>query len=159
MTIILHDQLYQITMAKAYDNKIHLRKFKEGDLVLRKILLLPSKNHSKWAPNYEGLYVVKKTLFGRELLPIRMDGKDLIRPIEPDFVKKYYVWFINSHHVNKMRVWPRNILFAYSSFPSLTYGHLLIPKNPQTHIYNLAWSYRLTSFLTQIWFYEKSFPQ
>lgn len=78
-------------MAKAYDNKIHLRKFKEGDLVLRKILLLPSKNHSKWAPNYEGLYVVKKTLFVRELLPIRMDGKDLIRPIEPDFVKKYYV--------------------------------------------------------------------
>lgn len=59
--------------------------------MLRKLLSLPSKNHSKWAPNYKVLYVVKKTFFGRELLPIRMDGKDLIRPINPDFVKKYYV--------------------------------------------------------------------
>ena len=131
MTIILHDQLYQITMAKAYDNKIHLRKFKERDLVLGKILLLPSKNHSKWAPNYESLYVVKKTLFGRELLPIRMDGKDLIMPIEPDFVKKYYVWFINSHHVNKMRVWPKNSLCIF--FISFTYLWTLVDTKEPTN--------------------------
>ena len=32
--------------------------FKEGDMVLKKISL--GEDQSKWAPNYEGPYVVKK---------------------------------------------------------------------------------------------------
>ena len=78
-------------MAKAYDQKVRPRKFKEGDLVLRKILPLPSEDRSKWAPNYEGPYVVKKAFSGGALLLTRMDGDDLPRPVNSDSVKKYYV--------------------------------------------------------------------
>jgi hypothetical protein len=47
-------------MAKAYNKKVKLRVFKEGDLILKKILLVSGEDHSKWTPNYEGPYIVKK---------------------------------------------------------------------------------------------------
>ena len=56
-----------------------------------KILPLPSEDRSKWGPNYEGPYVVKKTLSGGALLLSRMDGDDLPRPVNSDSMKKYYV--------------------------------------------------------------------
>ena len=40
-------------MAKAYDKKVRPQMFQEGDLVLKKILSLPEKDQSKWAPNHE----------------------------------------------------------------------------------------------------------
>jgi len=39
LVAICHHQLYQSRMAKAYNKKIRPRVFKEGDLVLKKILL------------------------------------------------------------------------------------------------------------------------
>ncbi|XP_061965340.1 uncharacterized protein LOC133689500 [Populus nigra] len=81
LAAICHHQLYQRRMAKAYDRKVRPREFKEGDLVLRKILPLPSEDRSKWAPNYEGPYVVKKAF----------SGDDVSRPVNFDSVKKYYV--------------------------------------------------------------------
>ena len=62
--------------------------FKEGDLVLKKISL--REDHSKWAPNYEGPYVVKKAFSGGALILTSMDGEDLSRPVNCDIVKKYY---------------------------------------------------------------------
>jgi hypothetical protein len=91
LAAICHHQLYQRRMAKAYDRKVRPREFKEGDLVLRKILPLPSEDRSKWAPNYEGPYVVKKAFSGGALLLTRMDGDDLPRHVNSDSVKKYYV--------------------------------------------------------------------
>jgi hypothetical protein len=44
---ICHHQLYQIRMAKAYDKKVRLRLFQEGDLVLKKILSLLGEDQSK----------------------------------------------------------------------------------------------------------------
>jgi hypothetical protein len=90
LAAICHHQLYQNRIARAYDRKVRPREFKEGDLVLRKILLLPSENHSKWAPNYEGPYVVKKAFSGGALILTGMDGEDLSRPVNSDSVKKYY---------------------------------------------------------------------
>jgi len=46
-------------MAKSYDKKVRPQEFHEGDVVLKKILPLPREVQSKWAPNYEGPYVVK----------------------------------------------------------------------------------------------------
>ena len=91
LAAICHHQLYQRRMVKAYDRKVRPREFKEGDLVLRKILPLQSEDQSKWAPNYEGPYVVKKTFSRGALLLTRMDGDDLSRPVNSDSVKKYYV--------------------------------------------------------------------
>jgi hypothetical protein len=56
---ICHHQIYQRRMAKSYDKKVRPQEFHEGDLVLKKILPLPREVQSKWAPNYEGPYVVK----------------------------------------------------------------------------------------------------
>jgi hypothetical protein len=47
-------------MAKAYDKKVRPRLFQEGDLVLKKTLSLPGEDQSKWVPNYESPYIVKK---------------------------------------------------------------------------------------------------
>jgi hypothetical protein len=90
LAAIFHHQLYQNRIARAYDRKVRPREFKEGELVLRKILLLPSDSHSKWAPNYEGPYVVKKAFSEGALILTGMDGKDLSRPVNSDSVKKYY---------------------------------------------------------------------
>ena len=66
--------------------------FQEGDLVLKKILSLPGEDQSKWAPNYKGPYVVKKTFSKGALKLARMDGGDLARPMNSDSVKRYYAW-------------------------------------------------------------------
>ncbi|KAG5227324.1 Integrase, catalytic core [Salix suchowensis] len=90
LAAICHHQLYQRRMARSYDKKVRPRKFQEGDLVLKKILFVPGQDQSKWAPNYEGPYVVKKSFSGGALLLSRMDGEDLVRPVNSDSVKKYY---------------------------------------------------------------------
>ena len=64
--------------------------FQEGDLVLKKILPLPGDDQSKWAPNYEGPYVVTKAFLEGALKLARMDGEDLARPVNSDSVKRYY---------------------------------------------------------------------
>jgi hypothetical protein len=64
--------------------------FQEGDLLLRKILTLPSKDQSKRASNYEGSYIVKKTFSREAVLLTRMDGDDLPRLVNFDSVRKYY---------------------------------------------------------------------
>jgi hypothetical protein len=81
---ISHHQLYQRRMAKSYDKKVWPRGFHEEDLVLNKILLLLGEDHSKWAPNNEDPYMVKKAFSGRALLLSRMDGEDLVRPVNAD---------------------------------------------------------------------------
>ena len=87
---ICHRQLYHQRMTKSYDKKVRLMVFEEGDLLLRKILTLPGKDQSKWASNYEGPYVVKKTFSREALLLTRMDGDDFPRPVNFDSVRKYY---------------------------------------------------------------------
>ena len=51
-------------------------------------------NQSKWAPNYDGPYMVKKAFLGGALLLSWMDGEDLVRLVNSDSIKKYYAWCI-----------------------------------------------------------------
>jgi hypothetical protein len=90
LAAMCHHQLYQRRIAKTYDKKVRPREFKEGDLVLRKIILLPGEDRSKWAPNYEGPYIVKKAFSGGALILTRMDGEDVVRVVNSDSIKKYY---------------------------------------------------------------------
>ena len=78
-------------MVKLYDKKVRFRGFYEGDFVLKKILFLSGEDQSKWVFNYEGFYVVRKVFSGGVLLLSRMDGEDLVRSVNFDSVKKYYV--------------------------------------------------------------------
>ena len=54
-------------MAKTHDKKVRPRTFRECDLVLRNVIALPNKDHSKWAPKYKGLYIVKKKNLKRRI--------------------------------------------------------------------------------------------
>ncbi|XP_039683803.1 uncharacterized protein [Medicago truncatula] len=91
MTALCHGQLYQKRMKQAFDKKVRPREFKEGDLVLKKIFSFQPDSRGKWAPNYEGPYVVKKAFSGGAMTLQTMDGEELPRPVNTDAVKKYFV--------------------------------------------------------------------
>ena len=90
MTTLCHGQLYQKRMKKAFDKKVKPREFREGDLVLRKIMSFNTDSRGKWTPNFEGTYVVKKAFSGGALILETMDGKEFPRPMNVDAVKKYF---------------------------------------------------------------------
>ena len=91
LAAICHGQLYQSRMKKAFDKKVHPREFREGDLVVKKIISVQKDHRGKWMPNYEGPYVVKKVFSGGALILTRMDGEELPLPVNSDAVKKFYV--------------------------------------------------------------------
>ena len=60
-------------MKKAFDKKVKPREFREGDLVLRKIMSFNTDSRGKWTPNFEGPYVVKKAFSGGASILETMD--------------------------------------------------------------------------------------
>ncbi|XP_019416369.1 PREDICTED: uncharacterized protein LOC109327656 [Lupinus angustifolius] len=90
LTTICHRQLCQKRIMKAYVKKVRPCQFREGDLILKKILPIQKDNRGKWTPNYEGAYVVKKAFSGGALIQIDTDREDLHLTINSDAVKKYY---------------------------------------------------------------------
>ncbi|KAK5773320.1 hypothetical protein PVK06_049626 [Gossypium arboreum] len=87
---ICHGQMYQKRMIAAHDKKVRPREFHEGEFVLRKILPIQKDLRGKWAPNWEGPYVVKKAFLGGALILTEMDGKELSNLVNSDAMKKYY---------------------------------------------------------------------
>ena len=78
-------------MKRAFDKRVCPRSFQACDLVLKRIL--PPTNtdvRGKWAPNYEGPYVVKKFFSGGAMLLTTMDGEEFPHPINANVVKKYF---------------------------------------------------------------------
>jgi len=51
LTAMSHGHLYQQRMKNAFNKKVRLRKFHEGDLVLKKMSHGVKDNQGKWAPN------------------------------------------------------------------------------------------------------------
>ncbi|XP_050916156.1 uncharacterized protein LOC127131270, partial [Lathyrus oleraceus] len=88
LTSLCHGQLYQKRLKRAFDKKVRVREFREGDLVLKKILPIHKDSRGKWTPNYEGPYVVKKVFSGGALILTTMDGEELSHPVNSDAVKK-----------------------------------------------------------------------
>ena len=91
LAAVCRGQLYQQRMMASFNKKVRPRIFKEGDLVLKKVLPMQHDHRGKWTPNYEGPYVVKRTFSGGALILARMDGNELPNPVNSDAVKKYYV--------------------------------------------------------------------
>ena len=69
-----HGRLYQQRMKNAFDKKVRLRKFHEGDLVLKKMSHAVKDNRGKWAPNYEGPFVVKRAFSRGALVLTNMES-------------------------------------------------------------------------------------
>ena len=80
----------QKRVAKSFDRKVKPRSFAVGDLVVKKVL--PNVPHpgGKFAPNYEGPYVVQKALPGGALILLNIVEEELANPVNADAVKKYY---------------------------------------------------------------------
>ena len=68
LTAMSHGRLYQQRIKNAFDKKVRSRKFNQGDLVLKKISHTVKDNRGKWAPNYEGPFIVKKAFSGGALV-------------------------------------------------------------------------------------------
>ncbi|KAJ3709210.1 hypothetical protein LUZ61_012915 [Rhynchospora tenuis] len=84
-------ELYRIQMTKAYDKMVRPRAFKEGDLVfvLRRPIL--GRHHGpKFAPNWEGPYIIKEVYEGGSYKLVDKEGKCAIPPINDRYLKKYY---------------------------------------------------------------------
>ena len=76
---------------ESFRQKVRPREFREGDLVLKKILSFQSDSRGKWTPNYEGPYIVKRSFSGGAMTLTTMDGDELPHPVNADAVKKYFV--------------------------------------------------------------------
>ena len=82
-----HGRLYQIRVKNAFDKKVCPCKFNEGDIVLKKVSQAQKDHQGKWAPNYEGPFVVKKAFLGGALLLANIDDEELPSPVNFDIVK------------------------------------------------------------------------
>ena len=58
--------------------------------MLKKIFPNQQNQKGKWAPNWDGPYVVKRAFSRGALILTEIDGNDLPNPINSDAVKKYY---------------------------------------------------------------------
>ena len=90
LTTMSHGRLYQRRIKNAFDKKVRPRKFNEGDLVLKKMSHAVKDNRGKWAPNYEGPFVVKRAFSGGTLILTNMDGEELPSLVNSDVIKRYY---------------------------------------------------------------------
>ena len=90
MTTICHAQLYQRRIKGVFNKKVKLRVFKEGDLVLKKHNQAMPDHRGKFAPTYEGLYVVKKAFSRGALILADMDGNNFNMPTNSDAVIQYF---------------------------------------------------------------------
>ncbi|RDX72203.1 Retrovirus-related Pol polyprotein, partial [Mucuna pruriens] len=77
---ICHGRLYQRRIKRAFDKRSKPRAFKEGDLVLKKIFPTAKDYRGKWAPKYEGPYVVRQAFSGGALILTDKEGRDLKSP-------------------------------------------------------------------------------
>ncbi|XP_055806891.1 uncharacterized protein LOC129875625 [Solanum dulcamara] len=91
MTAICHGQLYQQRMTRAFNKRVRLRTFEVGQLVLKCIFLHQDEYKGKFAPNWQGPYMVRKVLSRGALILSEMDGQEWPKPINSDAVKRYYI--------------------------------------------------------------------
>ena len=79
-------------MAKAYAQAVHPRAFTEGQLVLRTVEHLRRNlpEPSKFAPKWEGPYIIREAHDSGYYYPSKEDGTVLEDPINEKCLKQYY---------------------------------------------------------------------
>ena len=83
--------LYQERMTRYYNQRVKLKRFNLGDMVLRKVSqATKDPNERKLGPNWEGPYkVIRHSRRGSYYLE-DTKGKPLPRPWNAEHLKKYY---------------------------------------------------------------------
>jgi len=82
-----HGRLYQSYVKNTFDKKVRPCKFNERDLVLKKVSQAQKDHRGKWAPNYEGHFVMKKAFLEGALVLASMDDEELPSPMNSDIVE------------------------------------------------------------------------
>ncbi|XP_015163078.1 uncharacterized protein [Solanum tuberosum] len=91
MVVVCHGQLYRQRMIRAFHKKVRAKRFEIGQFVLKRIFPHQNEYKGKFAPNWQGPYMVRKVLSGGALVLSEMDGTEWPKSINSDAVKRYYV--------------------------------------------------------------------
>ncbi|XP_070007402.1 uncharacterized protein [Nicotiana sylvestris] len=86
LAVICHGQLYQKRMA--YNKKVRPQKFEVGQMVLKRILPHQVEAKGKFAPNWQGPFVVTRVLPNGTLYLTDIEGKCVDMAINSDAVKR-----------------------------------------------------------------------
>ena len=85
-----HMQVYQNLLSKFYQKKVIKRKFKIGDMVVKRKMVKPGGLASKFQPNWEGPFVVKEAYLGNAYKLVNADGDELGHPWNGLYLKRFY---------------------------------------------------------------------
>ncbi|XP_070039737.1 uncharacterized protein [Nicotiana tomentosiformis] len=91
MDAVCHGQWYQNRMASAFNIRVKSRQFILWQLVLNKIFPHQEEAKVKFAPNWQGPYVVHRVLLAVALILAEINGRVSKKPINSDAIKRYYV--------------------------------------------------------------------
>ncbi|XP_059289268.1 uncharacterized protein LOC132042768 [Lycium ferocissimum] len=91
MIIVCHGQLNQQRMKRAFNKHARTRILQIGQFVLKRRFPNKEEYKGKFAPNWQGPYMVRKVLSGGAMVPAEMDGQEWPRIINSDAIKRYYV--------------------------------------------------------------------
>ncbi|XP_070005249.1 uncharacterized protein [Nicotiana sylvestris] len=91
LAAVCHGQLYQKRMTRAYNKKVHPQKFEVGQQVLKHILPHQVEAKGKFAPNWQGPFIVTGVLSNSALYLTDREGKCVDMTVNVDAVKRYYV--------------------------------------------------------------------
>jgi hypothetical protein len=82
----------KLCIAKYYNKKVKVKKFEEGDLVWKVILLIGTKDRSfgKWSPNWEGPFRVVRCAPGNAYILKTLLGEEFTRAINGRFLMGFY---------------------------------------------------------------------
>ncbi|XP_049405026.1 uncharacterized protein LOC125868412 [Solanum stenotomum] len=82
---------YLLRMIRAFHKKVRARIFEIGQLVLKRIFPHQNEYKEKFAPNWQGPYMVRTVLSEGVLVLSEMDDIEWPKPINLDAGKRYYV--------------------------------------------------------------------
>ncbi|XP_070005239.1 uncharacterized protein [Nicotiana sylvestris] len=91
LAVVYHGQLYQKRMARSYNKKVRPQKFEVGQQVLKRILPHPAEAKGKFAPNWQGSFVVTRVLPNGALYLTDVEVKCVDMTINSNAFKRYYV--------------------------------------------------------------------
>ncbi|XP_071928029.1 uncharacterized protein [Coffea arabica] len=77
---ICHGQCYQKRVARAYNKKVRRRAFEEGDKVLKRILSMQNEAKGKFAPNWQGPFIVQKALPHQDINKKQQPKEEMFTP-------------------------------------------------------------------------------
>ena len=78
-------------MARAYNKKVRPRNFEVGQLVVKRILPHQDEAKGKFAPNWQGPYVIKQVLSKGSLQLADMEGKAIGTIVNANSIKRYCI--------------------------------------------------------------------